>query len=229
MGTRVLGGARSGKTRWAQQFAEKFERVAYVANLMAAAEADPSSAEGRIEEFLAELRTTSSSIVLVSREVQRSGATFSAGPTISRCTWRTESARRGYCQQCGVDGGGISAGAQGEYWSAAMIAFMVAGTESGVGKMTVALALMAALREHGYRVQPFKCGPDFLDTGHQSAICGRTSRNLDTWMLNSEANRVIFASASRDADAAVVEGAMGLYDGASAGRKREAQRRSRSY
>jgi adenosylcobinamide kinase/adenosylcobinamide-phosphate guanylyltransferase len=69
MGTRVLGGARSGKTRWAQQFAEKFERVAYVANLMAAAEADPSSAEGRIEEFLAELRTTSSSIVLVSREV----------------------------------------------------------------------------------------------------------------------------------------------------------------
>jgi cobyrinic acid a,c-diamide synthase len=95
-----------------------------------------------------------------------------------------------------------------------MIAFMVAGTASGVGKTTVALALVAALREHGYTVQPFKCGPDFLDTGHQSAICGRTSRNLDTWMLDAEANRAIFASASRGADAAVVEGAMGLYDGA---------------
>lgn len=96
-----------------------------------------------------------------------------------------------------------------------MIAFMVAGTESGVGKTTVALALMAALRERGYCVQPFKCGPDFLDTGHHGAICGRSSRNLDTWMLDKEANRAIFANASRTADAALVEGVMGLFDGAS--------------
>jgi cobyrinic acid a,c-diamide synthase len=98
-----------------------------------------------------------------------------------------------------------------------MIAFMVAGTASGVGKTTAALALMAALGERGYRVQPFKCGPDFLDTGHHSAICGRVSRNLDTWMLNSEANRAVFTSASRDADAAIVEGMMGLYDGVAGG------------
>jgi cobyrinic acid a,c-diamide synthase len=98
-----------------------------------------------------------------------------------------------------------------------MIAFMVAGTASGVGKTTVALALMAALRERGYRVQPFKCGPDFLDTGHQSAICGRVSRNLDTWMLDGEANRAVFTSASRDADVAIVEGMMGLYDGVAGG------------
>jgi cobyrinic acid a,c-diamide synthase len=98
-----------------------------------------------------------------------------------------------------------------------MIAFMVAGTASGVGKTTVALALMAALRESGCRVQPFKCGPDFLDAGHHSAICGRASRNLDTWMLDDSANRAIFTNASRDADAAIVEGMMGLYDGVAGG------------
>jgi cobyrinic acid a,c-diamide synthase len=98
-----------------------------------------------------------------------------------------------------------------------MIAFMVAGTASGVGKTTVALTLMAMLRERGLCVQPFKCGPDFLDTGHHSAICARASRNLDTWMLDAEANRAIFSSASRNADAAIVEGMMGLYDGVAGG------------
>jgi cobyrinic acid a,c-diamide synthase len=95
-----------------------------------------------------------------------------------------------------------------------VIAFMVAGTQSGAGKTTVALALMAALRQQGFTVQPFKCGPDFLDTGHHGALCGRASRNLDSWMLSREANRAVFSSASRGADAAIVEGAMGLYDGA---------------
>jgi cobyrinic acid a,c-diamide synthase len=94
-----------------------------------------------------------------------------------------------------------------------MIAFMVAGTASGVGKTTVALTLMAMLRERGLRVQPFKCGPDFLDSGHQTAICGRTSRNLDTWMLDNAANRAIFSNGMRNADVAIVEGMMGLYDG----------------
>jgi cobyrinic acid a,c-diamide synthase len=97
-----------------------------------------------------------------------------------------------------------------------MIAFMVAGTASGVGKSTVALALMAALNEHGLRVQPFKCGPDFIDAGHHSAICGRAAFNLDAWMMDVEANRNLFARACRDADAAVVEGVMGLFDGAGA-------------
>jgi|SRR5579864_144162 len=98
-----------------------------------------------------------------------------------------------------------------------MIAFVVAGTASGVGKTTVALALMAAFRERGYFVQPFKCGPDFLDPGHHSALCGRRARNLDTWMLDDDANRAIFESALRDADVAIVEGMMGLYDGVSSG------------
>ncbi|HEV2274724.1 MAG TPA: cobyrinate a,c-diamide synthase [Acidobacteriaceae bacterium] len=98
-----------------------------------------------------------------------------------------------------------------------MIAFLVAGTASGVGKTTVSLALMAALRQRGFAVQPFKCGPDFLDASHHSAICGRASRNLDGWMLDLHANRGIFDSACRDAQVAVVEGMMGLFDGVAGG------------
>jgi cobyrinic acid a,c-diamide synthase len=98
-----------------------------------------------------------------------------------------------------------------------MIAFVVGGTASGVGKTTTALALMATFRERGQIVQPFKCGPDFLDSGHHSAVCGRAARNLDTWMLDGEANRAIFKEASCDADVAIVEGMMGLYDGVAGG------------
>ncbi|HZR56693.1 MAG TPA: cobyrinate a,c-diamide synthase [Terriglobales bacterium] len=96
-----------------------------------------------------------------------------------------------------------------------MKAFLVAGTASGVGKTTVALAIMAAFRMRGLVVQPFKCGPDFLDTKHHSQICNRASRNLDTWMLNADANRAVFAHGCVGADLAIVEGMMGLFDGVS--------------
>jgi cobyrinic acid a,c-diamide synthase len=92
---------------------------------------------------------------------------------------------------------------------------LVSGTASGVGKTTVTLAIMAALRRRGLAVQPFKCGPDFLDTGHHTRICGRTSRNLDTWMLNIEANRSVLRNAAHGADVLVAEGMMGLFDGKS--------------
>src|SRR5580704_6308606 len=92
---------------------------------------------------------------------------------------------------------------------------MVSGTASGVGKTTVALAIMAGLRRRGLAVQPFKCGPDFLDTGHHTRICGRTARNLDTWMLNAEANRSVLRNAAQGADVVVAEGMMGLFDGKS--------------
>jgi cobyrinic acid a,c-diamide synthase len=62
-------------------------------------------------------------------------------------------------------------------------------------------------------VAPFKVGPDFIDPGHHARIAGKTSYNLDSWMLSKEYNRRLFQARSRDADLAVVEGVMGLFDG----------------
>ncbi len=92
-------------------------------------------------------------------------------------------------------------------------AVLVAGTHSGVGKTTVTLGLMAALRRRGLIVQPFKVGPDFIDPSHHTAICSRPSRNLDPFMMGLEGVQRCFCSAIRGADVAVVEGVMGLYDG----------------
>jgi len=92
-------------------------------------------------------------------------------------------------------------------------AFAVAGTASGVGKTTAALAIIAALRSRHLTVQPFKCGPDFIDGGHLGLVANRAARNLDTWMLDAKANREILSRASEDCDVAVVEGMMGLFDG----------------
>ncbi|MEW6446955.1 MAG: cobyrinate a,c-diamide synthase [Bacillota bacterium] len=81
------------------------------------------------------------------------------------------------------------------------------------GKTTVTMGLLAALSARGLGVQPFKKGPDFIDPGWLSKVAGRPCRNLDAFFMSREALRYCLAKGSRGADIAVVEGAMGLFDG----------------
>ena len=93
---------------------------------------------------------------------------------------------------------------------------VIAGTHSGAGKTSLTLALTRALARRGFAVQTFKTGPDFLDPTYLSLASGRPCHNLDGWMAGEEQVRSLFARATADADCAVVEGVMGLFDGADA-------------
>ena len=95
--------------------------------------------------------------------------------------------------------------------------FMLAGVSSGCGKTTATLAMLRALKTRGLRVQPFKSGPDYIDPGFHRVACGRVSHNLDQWLCSEDAVNRILQIGSKDADIAVIEGAMGMYDGLNRG------------
>ena len=92
---------------------------------------------------------------------------------------------------------------------------LIGGVQSGVGKSTITLALVAALRRRGLTVQTFKVGPDYLDPGHLARVSGRPCYNLDSWMSDPDYLRELFIKVSMDADISLVEGVMGLFDGSS--------------
>lgn len=93
-------------------------------------------------------------------------------------------------------------------------AFLIAAPRSNSGKTIITLGLIKALRRKNKVVQAYKCGPDYIDPMHHSIVSGRPSYNLDTWMENPQRVKTIFNSHLQNADIGIVEGVMGLFDGA---------------
>ncbi|MFF0697730.1 cobyrinate a,c-diamide synthase [Streptomyces tendae] len=91
---------------------------------------------------------------------------------------------------------------------------VIAAPSSGSGKTTVATGLMAALTGRGLAVSPHKVGPDYIDPGYHALATGRVGRNLDAYLCGPELVGPLFLHGARGCDIAVVEGVMGLYDGA---------------
>ena len=94
---------------------------------------------------------------------------------------------------------------------------IIAATQSGSGKTTITVGLLAALKNRGLNVQAYKIGPDYIDTGWHELASGKISHNLDSWLVGSDKLKEIFISTAAGADIAIIEGVMGLYDGGQGG------------
>jgi len=89
---------------------------------------------------------------------------------------------------------------------------LIAGERSGIGKSTVTIGILLALKEMGLDPQPYKSGPDFLDPMHHDMMLDRKCRNLDTWMF-PDAVMGLFQRSCVGSGVSVIEGVMGMYDG----------------
>ena len=92
---------------------------------------------------------------------------------------------------------------------------IISGATSGVGKTTIAMAIIYGLQKKGYKVQPFKIGPDYIDPSYHNAIAKKSSKNLDVWLMGKQGIFESFFNSTKDSDFAVLEGVMGLFDGIS--------------
>jgi cobyrinic acid a,c-diamide synthase len=93
---------------------------------------------------------------------------------------------------------------------------IIAAPQSGAGKTTITLALVAALRRRGMKVSAAKAGPDYIDPAFHAAACGRAAVNLDSWAMPQALLDLLAARAADGTDIFVIEGVMGLFDGAAA-------------
>ena len=91
--------------------------------------------------------------------------------------------------------------------------FVLAGTNSGVGKTTITLGLLNGFRRKGINVQPFKSGPDYIDPAFHTFVTGNPSRNLDTWLIQENPIEYLMQQTGVNKDLSIIEGVMGFYDG----------------
>ena len=92
---------------------------------------------------------------------------------------------------------------------------VIDGTHSSVGKSSVAIGIMRLLKKRGWKIKPFKVGPDYIDPSHHKRACGQPSYSLDTVMCTKKYVKDLFNDIMHEDDLAIVEGVMGLHDGAS--------------
>lgn len=90
---------------------------------------------------------------------------------------------------------------------------MIAGTHSGVGKTTISIGIMAALKKRGLSVAPFKVGPDYIDPGFHKYVTGNSSYNLDSYLLSENEINYLLSKNMNKKNIGIIEGVMGVYDG----------------